>query len=91
MEAGQEHGAGDFGSYAMNVLRMEKGFRMWGSDMNKDTSLLEAGLGRFVKLDKLHMSDQMFLELPDITAICDSGPYPPYGHSRSYNNLQPVC
>nr|CAD7409533.1 unnamed protein product [Timema cristinae] len=44
MEAGQEHGAGDFGSYAMNVLRMEKGFRMWGSDMNKDTSLLEAGL-----------------------------------------------
>nr|CAD7453135.1 unnamed protein product [Timema tahoe] len=52
MEVGQEHGAGDFGSYAMNVLRMEKGFRMWGSDMNKDTSLLEAGLGRFVKLDK---------------------------------------
>nr|CAD7424984.1 unnamed protein product [Timema monikensis] len=52
MEAGQEHGAGDFGSYAMNVLRMEKGFRMWGSDMNKDTSLLEAGLGRFVKLNK---------------------------------------
>nr|CAD7599165.1 unnamed protein product [Timema genevievae] len=46
-------GAGDFGSYAMNVLRMEKGFRMWGSDMNKDTSLLEAGLARFVKLDKI--------------------------------------
>ncbi|RLO01067.1 hypothetical protein DYB28_016093 [Aphanomyces astaci] len=34
------------------VYSLEKGFRVWGSDMNKDTTPLEAGLHRFLKLDK---------------------------------------
>jgi dimethylglycine dehydrogenase len=44
--------AGDFGTYAMNALRIEKGFRAWGSEMNIDTDPFEAGLGPFVRLDK---------------------------------------
>ncbi|XP_067007200.2 dimethylglycine dehydrogenase, mitochondrial [Anabrus simplex] len=52
LQAGQEFGINDFGTLALNVLRMEKGFRMWGADMNKDTSPLEAGLGFFIKMKK---------------------------------------
>ena len=39
--------------YALNSLRIEKGYRAWKGDLSTDYSLLEGGLGRFVKLDKL--------------------------------------
>ncbi|GBO15176.1 Dimethylglycine dehydrogenase, mitochondrial, partial [Araneus ventricosus] len=32
LTAGQESGIGDFGTYALNALRIEKGFRMWGAE-----------------------------------------------------------
>ena len=52
-EAGEEFGGvRDFGAYAMNSMRLEKGFRGWGAEMNVDTNPLEAGLGPFVKLNK---------------------------------------
>ncbi|MGH0170734.1 UNVERIFIED_CONTAM: hypothetical protein FKN15_060935 [Acipenser sinensis] len=53
MEAGQEEGIDSFGAYAMNSLRMEKGFRAWGAEMNCDTNPLEAGLDYFIKLNKV--------------------------------------
>lgn len=43
---------GDFGTYALNSLRIEKGFRSWGSDMSVDTDPYEAGLDGFVRLRK---------------------------------------
>ena len=46
-------GAKPFGMYALNSLRIEKGYRAWKGDLSTDYSLLEGGLGRFVKLDKL--------------------------------------
>ncbi|WP_170553113.1 GcvT family protein [Ruegeria atlantica] len=45
-------GAKPFGMYALNSLRIEKGYRVWKGDLSTDYSLLEGGLGRFVKLDK---------------------------------------
>jgi dimethylglycine dehydrogenase len=45
-------GAKPFGMYALNSLRLEKGYRAWKGDLTTDYSLLEGGLGRFVKLDK---------------------------------------
>ncbi len=45
-------GATPFGMYALNALRLEKGYRAWKGDLSTDYSLLEGGLGRFVKLDK---------------------------------------
>lgn len=33
LEAGEEFGVGDFGTYALNTLRIEKGFRMWGAEV----------------------------------------------------------
>jgi len=46
-------GAKPFGMWALNSMRMEKGYRAWKGDLSTDYSLLEAGLDRFVKLDKL--------------------------------------
>ena len=33
MTAGEEYGIGDFGTYAMNSMRIEKGFRAWGNEV----------------------------------------------------------
>ncbi|XP_061554849.1 dimethylglycine dehydrogenase, mitochondrial [Phycodurus eques] len=52
MEAGKDEGIDDFGTYAMASLRLEKGFRGWGAEMNCDTNPLEAGLDYFIKLNK---------------------------------------
>ncbi|KAJ8286966.1 hypothetical protein GJAV_G00045430 [Gymnothorax javanicus] len=52
MEAGQNEGIDNFGTYAMSSLRLEKGFRGWGAEMNCDTNPLEAGLDYFIKLNK---------------------------------------
>lgn len=35
MEAGQKEGIDDFGTYALNTLRLEKGFRAWGTEVRK--------------------------------------------------------
>ncbi|XP_016116054.1 dimethylglycine dehydrogenase, mitochondrial [Sinocyclocheilus grahami] len=52
MEAGQDENIDNFGTYAMSSLRLEKGFRAWGAEMNCDTNPLEAGLDYFIKLNK---------------------------------------
>ncbi|MES0828066.1 GcvT family protein [Ruegeria sp. SCP11] len=51
-EAIIDAGAKPFGMYALNSLRIEKGYRAWKGDLSTDYSLLEGGLERFVKLDK---------------------------------------
>lgn len=43
---------GNWGGNAMNSFRIEKGVRLFGKDITKDHDALEAGLDRFVKLDK---------------------------------------
>jgi dimethylglycine dehydrogenase len=45
-------GAKPFGMWALNSLRIEKGYRAWKGDLSTDYSLLEGGLDRFIKLDK---------------------------------------
>ena len=45
-------GAKPFGMYALNSLRLEKGYRAWKGDLSTDYSMFEGGLDRFVKLDK---------------------------------------
>jgi glycine cleavage system aminomethyltransferase T len=50
------HGAGlglrDAGYYALESLRLEKGYRAWGRELTPDTNPYEAGLGFAVRLDK---------------------------------------
>ncbi|MDB6090071.1 MAG: dimethylglycine dehydrogenase [Gammaproteobacteria bacterium] len=50
--AGQDCGIGMVGMRAMESLRLEKSYRMWGSDMTPDYTPFEAGLDRFVRLKK---------------------------------------
>ena len=50
--AGEEFGIADFGAYAMNSLRMEKGYRGMGSELTNEITMVEADMERFVKLDK---------------------------------------
>lgn len=45
-------GAKPFGMYALDSLRIEKGYRAWKGDLSTDYSILEGGLERFVRLDK---------------------------------------
>lgn len=52
MKNGQEFGIGHFGTFVVNTFRMEKGFKMWGNEMNCDGSILEAGLEAFVRMKK---------------------------------------
>ncbi len=51
-EAGTDHGIGMVGMRAMESLRMEKSYRMWGSDLTPDYTPFEAGLDRFVRMNK---------------------------------------
>ena len=52
MEAGREWGIANAGYRAIESLRLEKGYRAWGSDIGPDYTPLEAGLGWAVKLKK---------------------------------------
>jgi dimethylglycine dehydrogenase len=42
----------DFGYRALDSMRLEKAYRLWGADMSADYTPLEAGMERFVRLDK---------------------------------------
>jgi dimethylglycine dehydrogenase len=52
LEAGADLGLVDFGYRALESLRLEKAYRLWGADMSADYTPLEAGLERFVAFDK---------------------------------------
>lgn len=45
-------GASPFGMYALNSLRIEKGYRAWKGELSTDYSLLEGGLDRFINFNK---------------------------------------
>lgn len=51
-KAGEEFGIGMAGMRAMESLRMEKSYRMWGSDLTRDYTPFEASLDRFVRMNK---------------------------------------
>jgi dimethylglycine dehydrogenase len=51
-EVGRDYGIGMVGMRAMESLRLEKSYRMWGSDMTPDYTPFEASLDRFVRLKK---------------------------------------
>ncbi len=51
-EAGAEFGMKNFGLRAMDSMRFEKGYPVWGPDMNTEFTALESGLSWFIKMDK---------------------------------------
>jgi 4-methylaminobutanoate oxidase (formaldehyde-forming) len=51
-DAGRDHGLSAGGYKAVDSLRLEKGYRVWGADIGPEVNPYEAGLGFTVKLDK---------------------------------------
>ncbi|WP_171174623.1 FAD-dependent oxidoreductase [Ruegeria sp. HKCCD8929] len=87
--AGKSHGLGLFGAYAMNAMRLEKGYRAWGSDLTTERTPEEAGVGFLIRLDhdfigkaaltnRMGADDRWDMVLLDIEAG-DVDPY--YAHS----------
>jgi dimethylglycine dehydrogenase len=52
LEAGADIGLVDFGYRALESMRLEKCYRLWGADLSADWSPVQAGLERFVAFDK---------------------------------------
>jgi len=52
MKQGSNENIIDFGTRAMNSMRIEKGYRGWGSELTPEISVVEAGLDKFFNLEK---------------------------------------
>jgi dimethylglycine dehydrogenase len=52
MAAGMPMGLQPFGMFALNALRVEKGYRAWKGDLSTDYTVLQGGLERFVDWTK---------------------------------------
>ncbi|MCU0832353.1 MAG: FAD-dependent oxidoreductase [Rhizobiaceae bacterium] len=80
-QAGAKHGLRPFGMFALDSLRLEKGYRAWKGDLSSDYSVLQGGLERFVKWDKpefngraaLLAEKQTGLSKRFVTLIVDAG------------------
>ncbi|WP_170763548.1 GcvT family protein [Ruegeria lacuscaerulensis] len=49
-KAGIEHDICNFGSYALNAMRIEKGYHGWSADFGTEYTLFDAGLSKFANL-----------------------------------------
>ena len=49
---GKQFNLTDFGSYALNAMRLEKGYHAWGADFGTEYTLFEAGLDHFADVSK---------------------------------------
>ena len=61
-QAGEKHGLKLCGARAQNWLRQEKSYRAFGSDLGRDATPLEAGLDRFVDMEKDYRGKQAMLD-----------------------------
>jgi dimethylglycine dehydrogenase len=51
-EAGQDFGVANYGLYAVNSMRMEKGYKAWSAELTNELNMLEADMPRFVDFKK---------------------------------------
>ena len=85
-QAGRKSGMGLFGAYAMNAMRLEKGYRAWGSELTTERTPLEAGLDYLVKprnreftgkqamLDRQRSGESWQMHLLELDE-CDTDPF----------------
>lgn len=73
--AGEAHGIADYGSFAMNVMRMEKGFKGAG-ELTNEVTLAEADVLRFARTDKEYLGRDKTLntDLPWVCAYLEIEP-----------------
>lgn len=68
--AGEPHGLVAGGYKAVDSLRLEKGYRVWGADIGPETTPYEAGLGFCVKMDKDFLGRQALDPRPSRRLRC---------------------
>jgi len=51
--AGKEFGIVNFGSYALNSMRLEKAYHGWGADFGTEYTMFDAGLEKFIDFDRV--------------------------------------
>ncbi|MDD9979704.1 MAG: FAD-dependent oxidoreductase [Boseongicola sp.] len=89
-EAGAKHGMKLVGARAQNWLRQEKSYRAFGTELGRDATPLEAGLNRFVDLEKDFYGKDKLVETGTrvmcVTLLID-GPddADPWGREALYN------
>ncbi len=66
--AGTRHGIIDYGSFAMNVMRMEKAFKGAG-ELTNEVTLAEADVLRFARQDKMYLGRDKTLDT-NIRWVC---------------------
>ena len=49
---GKKFQIADIGLYALNSLRLEKGYKGWATELTNEVTLIEADMGRFISWDK---------------------------------------
>lgn len=65
-EAGLEFGIANYGLYAVNTMRMEKGYKAWGSELTNELTMIEADMPRFINFKKDEfVGKQATLDAPD--------------------------
>ena len=91
--AGKPHGLGCFGAYAMNAMRLEKGYRAWGGDFTTERTPAETGAGFLIKMDhefvgkdalanRMVAEDRWKMVLLEVDT-CDVDPF--YAHGVHHN------
>ncbi len=87
MAAGEPLGLRPFGMFALDALRLEKGYRAWKGDLSTDYTVLQGGLERFVDWAKpefrgkaaLAAEKQRGVARRFCTLVIEAGPQdPPY-------------
>jgi dimethylglycine dehydrogenase len=73
--AGEPLGLSDFGSYALNAMRLEKGYHGWGADFGTEYTVFDAGLEKFVNSNKESFvgRDAVLNQQQNLSAWCFSG------------------
>lgn len=92
-EAGEEFGIEPVGLGARDTLRLEKGYCLYGNDIDQSTNPLEAGLGWITKLQKGHFVGSESLAKAKeqgptrklVGFICDADKFIPRHHYEIYS------
>jgi dimethylglycine oxidase len=66
-DAGRDHGLVAAGLGAFDTLRLEKGYRLWGQDIDTERDPISAGIGFAVKLDGRDFQGRTALEERAVT------------------------
>jgi len=97
MAAGQDLGVTNAGHYAINSLRLEKGYRAWGAELSPDDTPLEAGLGFAIHWAKPFLGREALLKQREagmkrrmVTFVLEDPEPVLWGSEPIYRDAKPV-